>query len=121
MTMFNLNGTLDQQLSHTIYNVYNNAKITRRMCFVFLQRDCLGHGTMVASVAATTNGIARNASIGAYRVFGCNRNGVATDAVIIPAIDRAVRDGCHIINLSLSSYSGYADGVRHSTARESHI
>eukprot|EP00775_Hariotina_reticulata_P009901 gene9901-10058_t len=69
--------------------------------------DCMGHGTMVASVAATSNGVAAGALLGSYRVFGCD--GYATDDIIIEAIDRAVRDGCDVINLSLSSGAGYAD------------
>lgn len=44
-------------------------------------------------------------------MFGCD--GYATDDIIIEAIDRAVRDGCDIINLSLSSGAGYADNVGH--------
>jgi subtilisin family serine protease len=69
----------------------------------------MGHGTMVASVAGTPNGVAPGASIGSYRVFGCS--GYATDDILIEAIDRAVRDGCDIINLSLATGSGYADWV----------
>eukprot|EP00775_Hariotina_reticulata_P014225 gene14225-14369_t len=69
--------------------------------------DCMGHGSMVASVAATGNGVAPGALLGSYRVFGCQ--GSATDDIIIEAIDRAVRDGCDIINLSLASGSGYSD------------
>jgi subtilisin family serine protease len=43
-------------------------------------------------------------------VFGCS--GYATDDILIEAIDRAVRDGCDVINLSLATGSGYADTVR---------
>ncbi|WIA37929.1 hypothetical protein OEZ86_001306 [Tetradesmus obliquus] len=68
--------------------------------------DCMGHGSMVASVAATANGVAPGAQLGSYRVFGCS--GYAVDDVIIEAIDRAVRDGCDVINLSLASGSGFA-------------
>jgi len=69
----------------------------------------MGHGTMVASVAGTNNGVAPGAALGSYRVFGCS--GYATDDILIEAIDRAVRDGCDIINLSLATGSGYADAV----------
>jgi subtilisin family serine protease len=64
---------------------------------------------MVASVAGTNNGVAPGAALGSYRVFGCS--GYATDDILIEAIDRAVRDGCDIINLSLATGSGYADWV----------
>ncbi|KAF6251444.1 peptidase S8/S53 domain-containing protein, partial [Scenedesmus sp. NREL 46B-D3] len=70
--------------------------------------DCYDHGTRVASVAATANGVAPGAKLGIYRIFGCD--GVATDAVIVPALDRAVRDGCHIINLSIADISGMRSG-----------
>ncbi|WIA23997.1 hypothetical protein OEZ85_013624 [Tetradesmus obliquus] len=69
--------------------------------------DCYDHGTKVASVAGTANGVAPGAKLGIYRIFGCR--GVATDAVIIPALDRAVKDGCHIINLSAASGSGFEE------------
>jgi subtilisin family serine protease len=74
-----------------------------------LQTDCMGHGSMVASVAATSNGVAPGALLGSYRVFGCS--GYAVDDIIIEAIDRAVQDGCDIINLSLASGSGFASTV----------
>jgi hypothetical protein len=64
---------------------------------------------MVASVAGTKNGVAPGITLGAYRVFGCD--GFVGDNVLIEAIDRAVRDGCDIINLSLASGSGYAETV----------
>jgi hypothetical protein len=65
---------------------------------------------MVASVAGTSNGVAPGAMLGSYRVFGCQ--GYVGDEVLIEGIDRAVRDGCDIINLSLASGSGYAETVR---------
>lgn len=74
-----------------------------------LQTDCMGHGSMVASVVGTKGGVAPGVTLGAYRVFGCD--GYVGDNVLIEAIDRAVRDGCDIINLSLASGSGYAETV----------
>jgi subtilisin family serine protease len=74
----------------------------------------MGHGSMVASVAATSNGVAPGALLGSYRVFGCS--GYAVDDVIIEAIDRAVRDGCDVINLSLASGSGFASTVSSATS-----
>jgi hypothetical protein len=79
------------------------------LLLVLLQLDCYDHGTKVASVAGTSNGVAPGAKLGIYRIFGCS--GVATDAVIIPALDRAVKDGCHIINLSAAAGSGYEERV----------
>lgn len=74
-----------------------------------LQTDCMGHGSMVASVAGTKHGVAPGVTLGSYRVFGCS--GYAADNVLVEAIDRAVRDGCDVINLSLASGSGYEDNV----------
>jgi subtilisin family serine protease len=67
----------------------------------------MGHGTLVTNVAAGSSGVAPDASIGAYRVFGCT--GDATDDIIIAAIERAVADGMDIINLSVSDRSGYRE------------
>eukprot|EP00775_Hariotina_reticulata_P008744 gene8744-8924_t len=61
----------------------------------------------VASTAASSFGVAPGALLGAYRVFGCDSD--TTDDIIIAAIDRAVRDGCDVINLSLAGSSGYPD------------
>lgn len=65
---------------------------------------------MVASVAATSNGVARAVKLGAYRVIGCEDD-FTSDDVILQAIDRAVSEGCNIINLSLGSTSGYTEYV----------
>jgi hypothetical protein len=75
----------------------------------------MGHGSMVASVVGTKGGVAPGVTLGAYRVFGCD--GYVGDNVLIEAIDRAVRDGCDIINLSLASGSGYAETVRRFSGR----
>jgi subtilisin len=75
------------------------------------------HGTHVAGIIAarpTTafplRGVAPGASIRSYRVFP-NVGGGATNFDIMSAIDRAIADDCHIINLSLGG--GQEDeGVR---------
>jgi minor extracellular serine protease Vpr len=94
--------------------------------------DCNGHGSHVAGTAAGFGvrsngeqykgpyntstyansfrigpGVAPNAKILAYRVFGCD--GSATAAVIVEAINRAVRDGADVINMSLGSVFGRGD------------
>ncbi len=77
--------------------------------------DCGGHGTHVAGIAAAggdpemggARGVAPGASIGSYRVFGCD--GSTNDDVIVSAIERAVRDGMDVINLSLGSNNGWPD------------
>lgn len=88
-----------------------------------------GHGSHVASIAAGNGvlasgeafagpydgdtladhefsigpGVAPEASLYAYRVFGCSEDGFSDDAIIVQAIERAVLDGVDVINMSLSS------------------
>jgi minor extracellular serine protease Vpr len=96
--------------------------------------DCYGHGTHVAGTAAgagvteagatytgtytkaTLNqtfdvepGAAPEAKLGAYKVFGCT--GTVPSSVIIAAIDRATSDNMDIINMSLGSGFGGANGL----------
>ncbi|KAI9345283.1 peptidase S8/S53 domain-containing protein [Obelidium mucronatum] len=86
--------------------------------------DCQGqsHGTHVAGIIAADasnitapgwvpgipfTGVAPDANIYAYRVFGCEGSG--SNDVITAAIYKAAEDGAHILNLSLGggpSYSG---------------
>ncbi len=70
-------------------------------------KDLDGHGTHVAGIIAASGqfkGIAPEAKILAYRVVG-ERGNVRTSDVT-RAIDRAIRDGARVINLSLGSSSG---------------
>lgn len=72
----------------------------------FLDNDTIpedrdGHGTHVAGIIAANGamkGIAPDASILAYRVWGGSRGG---PQAIIKAIEQAMKDGAQIINLSL--------------------
>ena len=93
--------------------------------------DCQGHGSHVAGTAAgggvdaqgrpytgpyteaalsqrfdVAPGAAPQATLKAYRVFGCD--GSAGDDIIIAAIDRAVADGVGVVNLSLAAPYGTA-------------
>ncbi len=62
------------------------------------------HGTHVAGIIAGQCGgflgVAPGVSLRAYRVFGKNAEGASSFA-IAKAIDRAVADGCDLLNLSL--------------------
>jgi subtilisin family serine protease len=96
--------------------------------------DCNGHGSHTAGTAAgfgvlstgatyggpyngTTYsnsftvgpGVAPEASIYAYRVFGCE--GSATDAIVVAALDQALEDGVDVVNMSLGSPFGRADAA----------
>ena len=66
-----------------------------------------GHGTHVGGIIAAKGlpptgirGLAPNASLFSYRVFGKNEGG-ASNFAIAKAIDRAVQAGCDLINMSL--------------------
>lgn len=52
-------------------------------------------------------GVAYEATLGAYRVFGCN--GSVTDDVLADAISRAYEDGNDVITLSLGGTTGWTD------------
>ncbi|MEU6719635.1 S8 family serine peptidase [Nonomuraea sp. NPDC046802] len=94
--------------------------------------DCDGHGSHVAGSSAgfgvsadgktysgpydsTTHdqtfkvgpGVAPAASLLAYRVFGCG--GSASEDVIVSAMERALKDGAHVVNMSLGSPYGRED------------
>ncbi|KAF8060294.1 vpr [Scenedesmus sp. PABB004] len=70
------------------------------------------HGTSVAGVAAAGYvegapmlGVAPEALLGAYQVYGCS--GVGTSEALLAALEAAVDDGMDIVNLSLGEPSGY--------------
>ena len=70
--------------------------------------DCNGHGTHVAGIAAANaaspsgvTGVAPDAEILAYRVFGCDGSG-STD-IIVAAMERAVAEGADVVNMSLGT------------------
>lgn len=73
--------------------------------------DCLGHGTHVAGIIASSNpdlpGVAPNARLRAYKVFGCS-DGTYED-VIVNAFLQAYEEGADVINASLGSNQGFPD------------
>ena len=76
-----------------------------------------GHGTHVAGIIAAhgtaptgVRGIAPAVTLMSYRVFG-KQSGDASNFAIAKAIDKAVLDGCDLINLSLGG--GDQDEVTH--------
>ncbi|QRV81567.1 minor extracellular protease vpr protein [Ceratobasidium sp. AG-Ba] len=78
--------------------------------------QCSGHGTHVAGILGADpnnpyniSGVAYEASINAYRVFGCT--GHTADDIIIAAMNRAYSDGNDIINMSIVSPSGWSESA----------
>ncbi|CAE6439730.1 unnamed protein product [Rhizoctonia solani] len=77
--------------------------------------QCNGHGTHVAGIIGADpsnplgiSGVAYQASINAYRIFGCS--GTVSDDIIIAALMRADQDGNDVINLSLSTVEAWTGG-----------
>lgn len=64
-----------------------------------------GHGTHVAGIVGANGGgilgVAPQASLSMYRVFGCY--GSTSSDIIIDAMERALADGMHVVNLSLGA------------------
>ncbi|KAI8824185.1 peptidase S8/S53 domain-containing protein [Fimicolochytrium jonesii] len=73
--------------------------------------DCTGHGTHVAGIIAGTDarvaGVAPNASLTAYKIFGCT--GGTTEARVISSLTQATADGMDVVNLSLGIPGGWPD------------
>lgn len=66
--------------------------------------DCGGHGTHVAGIAAGAGdvpGVAPEAQLGVYRVFGCE--GSTSADIMIQAMERALEDGMDVLNMSIGS------------------
>ncbi|EJD37073.1 subtilisin-like protein [Auricularia subglabra TFB-10046 SS5] len=75
---------------------------------------CGGHGTHVAGIIGANpgneynvSGVAYEASLYAYRVFGCD--GYSTDEILIDSLLRAQSDGMDIITMSIGRTSGWSD------------
>ncbi|RTE50909.1 S8 family serine peptidase [Actinobaculum sp. 352] len=69
--------------------------------------DCGGHGTHVAGIAAGDDtaselkGVAPDALLGAYRVFGCD--GSTDSDIMLQAMERAAKDGMDVVNMSIGA------------------
>ena len=70
--------------------------------------DCNGHGTHVSrhrrrkgGRPGGVTGVAPDVKFGAYRVFGCD--GSTTADIMLAAMERALADGMHVLNMSIGS------------------
>lgn len=66
--------------------------------------DCAGHGTHVAGIIGANGGVkgvAPNATLYAYRVFGCA--GTTDSDVMIAAMEKALGDGAQVVNMSIGA------------------
>lgn len=74
--------------------------------------DCAGHGTHVAGILGADlnslnfTGVAPQASIAAYRVFGCSGN--SQNDIVMQAMIRAYKEGADVINMSLGNANGWS-------------
>ncbi|PFH48554.1 hypothetical protein AMATHDRAFT_76669 [Amanita thiersii Skay4041] len=76
--------------------------------------ECNGHGTHVAGIIGANpgneyniSGVAYDASLSAYRVFGCK--GFVSDDIIVAALLRGVKDNQDILTLSLGGADGWTE------------
>ncbi|KAF5385811.1 hypothetical protein D9615_002603 [Tricholomella constricta] len=76
--------------------------------------QCAGHGTHVAGIIGADpgnmfniSGVAYEASLSSYRVFGCE--GFVTDDVLVDALLLGVKDGQDILTLSLGGADGWTE------------
>lgn len=78
--------------------------------------QCEGHGTHVAGILGADpdnpyniSGVAYQASINAYRAFGCT--GSVGDDVLVDALLRGYEDGNDILTLSIGGTDGWTEGT----------
>jgi subtilisin family serine protease len=78
--------------------------------------QCAGHGTHVAGIIGANpnnpfniSGVAYEAELGTYRVFGCK--GSVADDVLVDSLLRANKDGNDIITLSIGGPSGWTEAA----------
>ncbi|KAI8263651.1 Minor extracellular protease vpr [Colletotrichum sp. SAR11_239] len=75
--------------------------------------DCAGHGTHVAGIVASSHedlpGVAPDARLRIYKVFGCG--GSSMEDVIAQGFIKAHEDGADIISASLGSNAGFPENI----------
>ncbi len=92
---------------------FPNSKVIGGYDFADMDKDPMdtdGHGTHVAGIIAGSKyGVAPDAKIRAYKVFGKNSDSTAS-SLIVKGIDQAVKDKCNIINISIGTVGGEGNG-----------
>ncbi|WVR07169.1 hypothetical protein IAU60_004210 [Kwoniella sp. DSM 27419] len=77
--------------------------------------QCYTHGSITTGIIAANDneynvtGVAPEATIYVYRVFGCN--GATTDDIVMQAMQRAYDDNADVINLSVGETSGWTESM----------
>lgn len=78
---------------------------------------CEDHATHVAGiigandVGAGFNGVAPNATLGAYRVFSCGQKTTSPEDIIVAALLQAHKDGADVISASFGYVEGWSEGT----------
>ncbi|KAJ1960082.1 hypothetical protein IWQ62_004364 [Dispira parvispora] len=75
--------------------------------------ECNGHGTHVTGILAGNDGvyqgIAPEATLGIYRIFGCGPTGNSGEDVIMQGMLAAYLDGMHMVSLSVGEPGEWAE------------
>ncbi|EGG04252.1 subtilisin protease [Melampsora larici-populina 98AG31] len=77
---------------------------------------CSAHGTHVTGIIGASNvgqgfsGVAPHATLGVYRVFGCNDQSATGDDIVVAALLRAQKDGANVISASIAGSGGWSRG-----------
>lgn len=75
--------------------------------------SCQAHGTHVTGILGALpnkygfTGVAPEATLGMYRIFGCDPYGFVADDVIVAAITRAYKDGAQVVSMSIGEPAGF--------------
>ncbi|EGG02868.1 subtilisin protease [Melampsora larici-populina 98AG31] len=78
--------------------------------------ECAMHGTHTSGIISASNqgygfdGVAPNASLGMYRVLGCDPEGGTRNDIVVAAFLRAFKDGADIISASIGGPGGWSKG-----------
>lgn len=56
------------------------------------------------------SGVAPHATLGVYRIFGCEDEGSSSDDIVVAALLQAQKDGANIISASIAGSGGWSRG-----------